>query len=479
LKNNFSITFLFLIILGVCKGQENTFSPYSRYGLGEMASTTFAHNTAMGGAHIALKPDSTMPIFINAGNPAAYSLIRLTSLEVGGRYYYSDFTGGGRSLKKWGAQFAYGALGFPVGKRGGACFGIMPYSNVGYNSEANVYDDDLMGNVTYKYEGTGGLNKAFLGYGVSPFTRQLTRFRRRNLHVPDSLRHLTASQYRIREFGSKMLSDFSIGFNANYIFGSITNTTRIIYPNSLLYNNTYRERDLTMGDFSGNFGIQTAIGVDSARSGAGHRRALRERVKFTFGYFMSLNNRLKATYSSAAYNYILNGAGQEIIRDTALFNIGQKTHITLPLEQGVGIGFKKGERINVVADFAVTNWSKFRYLDALTSLKDNYRIAAGINFVPEKYAAGRNAFFRRLNYRFGASYQTGYISIRNTVLSNAFVSAGVGIPVGIGRISSMVNVGAQYGQMGTTANNLVKENYWRINFGFTFCDRWFQKYRYD
>jgi hypothetical protein len=43
----------------------------------------------------------------------------------------------------------------------------------------------------------------------------------------------------------------------------------------------------------------------------------------------------------------------------------------------------------------------------------------------------------------------------------------------------MVYLGAQYGQMGTTANNLVKENYWRINFGFTFCDRWFQKYRYD
>jgi hypothetical protein len=59
------------------------------------------------------------------------------------------------------------------------------------------------------------------------------------------------------------------------------------------------------------------------------------------------------------------------------------------------------------------------------------------------------------------------------------VTAGVGLPVGIGQASSMVNVAVQYGQMGSLSNNLVKENYWRINFGFTFSDRWFQKFRYD
>jgi hypothetical protein len=53
----------------------------------------------------------------------------------------------------------------------------------------------------------------------------------------------------------------------------------------------------------------------------------------------------------------------------------------------------------------------------------------------------------------------------------------LGLPVGIGRLSSMVNISVQVGQSGTTANNLVKENYLRFNFGFTFSDRWFQKYR--
>ena len=102
-----------------------------------------------------------------------------------------------------------------------------------------------------------------------------------------------------------------------------------------------------------------------------------------------------------------------------------------------------------------------------------------LNYVPEKYAAGIGDFFKKLNYRLGATYQTGYINLNNTTVSNYAVTAGVGFPVGFGRLSSMVNISAQYGQMGTTTNNLIKENYWKINFGFTFSDRWFQKFKYD
>ena len=37
--------------------QINTSSPYSRYGLGERAQQTLAHNQGMGGAFVALKAD--------------------------------------------------------------------------------------------------------------------------------------------------------------------------------------------------------------------------------------------------------------------------------------------------------------------------------------------------------------------------------------------------------------------------------------
>lgn len=458
--------------------QTNTFSPYSRYGLGEIAPTTLAHNAGMGGTYIAMRPDSTMPLFINTGNPAAYAFIRLTSLEVGGNFLYSKFSSNDASLKKWTTNFSYGALGFPIGRNGGAAFGLMPYSNIGFDAQ-NTINEPGIGDVLYTYSGTGSLNKAFLGYGVLPFDKRLSKFRNKHLYIPDSLKKLSHATFKILELGNKLINDFSIGANANYIFGNVNNVTGVLYPNSQIYNNTFRARELTLGDFTANFGAQTAITIDSVRIGRKHRRALKEKVKFTFGYFMGLNNSLKATYSSLAQNYYVDSYSQITSRDTVLYTLNEKGTIKLPLEQGFGIGLKKGERLNLVADYAITNWQNFRYLNTTNDLKNNYRMSVGLNFVPEKYAAGNNAFFKRVNYRLGASYQTGYIDIKNTLLSNYAITAGVGLPVGIGRLSSMVNISAQYGQMGTKANGLTKENYWRINFGFTFSDRWFQKFRYD
>jgi len=480
LKNRPALILLFFVLTSsFYKAQNNTFSPYSRYGLGDMNPTTFSHNAGMGGAYVALKPDSVMPIFINSGNPAAYSLIKLTCLEVGGAFVNSVFKGNNSSLNKWSANFAYGALGFPIRNNGGACFGIMPYSSVGYDLQNSVAESSI-GNVKYLYSGNGGLNKVFAGYGIMPFQNKLVKFRTKRLYVADSLRGINRGQYKRRELGNKLLSDLSLGFNVNYIFGNIEQTTRVVYPSSILYNNTYRERSLNIGDFTGNFGLQTAITIDSARNkNTGKKRKLNEKVKITFGYFMALNNSLKANYDAKALNYILDGGGNEIIRDTVMYHVEQNGKITLPLEQGFGIGFKKGERVNIVADFAITNWSQFSFLGDVSQLKDNFRVALGTNFVPEKYAAGSGAFFKKLNYRLGVNYQTGYIDIKNTLVSSYAVTAGVGFPVGFGRLSSMVNISAQYGQMGTTANGLIKENFWKVNFGFTFSDRWFQKFRYD
>lgn len=515
--NNKTLIFSYFIFLIPFVGisQNNTFSPYSRYGLGEITQPTFAHNAGMGGAYIALKPDSLMPIFINTGNPAAYALIKITTLEVGGNGLYSKFSNSSSSITKWSTNFGYGAIGFPILKNGGACFGITPYSHVGYDTQ-NTLNETGIGNVSYTYNGSGGLNKAFIGYGIMPFSNRLIKFRRDHLYVADSLKKLSPKMYRLASAGSKLLSDFSIGFNANYVFGNIANTTRVIYPNSLVYNNTYRQRDVTVGDFTANFGAQTAIAIDSALDRKGRRgrintalaalklkaasysketlkakydsiyainplrkKSLKEKVKFTAGYFMALNNNLQASYNLAIYNYILNSTGNEIVRDTVIYNVNQNGNIQLPLEQGFGLGFKKGERINAVADFAITNWQNYKYLDNVSDLKKNYRVAAGVNFVPEKYAAGNGAFFKRINYRLGVSYQTGFIQLQNTLISDYSVTAGLGLPVGIGRLSSMVNLSVQYGQMGTASNNLIKENYLRFNFGFTFCDRWFQKFKYD
>jgi hypothetical protein len=478
LKNNHALSCFFLVAMAFCAtAQINTASPYSRYGVGERAQQTPAHNQAMGGAFIALKPDSSMPVFINTGNAAAYSLIRLTTLEVGGRYAFSDHRSAASGVRKWGTNFTYATLGFPVGGRGGGVLGMMPYSYVGYNTQYSV--TAAAGDITYQYAGNGGLNRAFLGYGVMPFSRSHRRFLIRNVNVPDSVPHLTGAAFRAGSFFTKLLSDLSLGANANYVFGNVQHTARIVYPNILLYNNTFSERSYFVGGFTGNFGAQTAFTIDSVNSKGPGRRALVEKAKITFGYFITLNNTLRAFTNAAAYNYIYNTSGQEIVRDTVQFVVDQRYDMTLPLEQGFGIGYKKGERLNVVADFAVTVWDDFRAPHQPGFLRNSFRTGAGVQYVPEKQAAGRGAIWKRCNYRFGAGYHSGDVSLAGRSISTMFVSAGIGLPVGIGRMSSMINVALQAGQTGTTASGLVKENFFRVHVGFTFCDRWFQKFRYD
>src|SRR5690606_26679687 len=100
------------------------------------------------------------------------------------------------------------------------------------------------------------------------------------------------------------------------------------------------------------------------------RRVLRDKVKFTFGYFMNINNEMNAKYNNSVLNYDLTSGGQEIVRDTVLYITNHRTKLALPLEQGFGLGFKKGEKINLVADFALTNWQNFKTFNEVNNFKN-------------------------------------------------------------------------------------------------------------
>lgn len=445
----------------------------------------------MGGACIAFKPDSLFPVMINTGNPASYALIKFATFEVGGNFVRSKFTTSLSNVDRWTTNFNYGTLGFPVRRKSGAAFGIMPYSNVGYNMQT-ISAEPNIGNVTYKYNGEGGFNKVFLGYGTMPFKERLMKFRKKQAKKElDPAYNISMRSYKFKEFWSEIASDFSIGTNVNYMFGSTLNYADVRYPNSQTYFNTIREKTVRINDFTGNFGIQTAFTIDSVKvkrdTGnvvAGRRkRALSEKVKITFGYYMALNNTIKAKYDLISYNYFLNRTSI-VPKDTVLKLIDQTGKITLPLEQGFGIGFKKGEKFNLVVDYAITDWSKFKMFDYTNTLKNNMRTSIGFNYVPDKYVLGRGTYFKRTQYRAGAFYNSGYLDINQTLIKTYGVTAGLSLPVGIRTGTGLVNIGVQYGVTGTTSNDLIKENFIRINFGFTFNstyfeDLWFRKFKYD
>jgi hypothetical protein len=57
------------------------------------------------------------------------------------------------------------------------------------------------------------------------------------------------------------------------------------------------------------------------------------------------------------------------------------------------------------------------------------------------------------------------------------ITFGVGLP--IYRSRSTINVAAELGRKGTTENNLVLENYFRLNLMVNLYDMWFIKRRFD
>lgn len=472
--------------LNVSVAQVLTSSPYSRYGIGELNTQTFASSAGMGGSFIAYHQDSIAPFFINAANPAGLAGLRLSTFELGGQGQFTTIRSGAASIQKKNINFSYASLGFPIKKLGGIAFGIMPYSTVGYKI-TSTEDVASVGQMTYVFQGEGGINKVFLGSGIRPFQRQLTAFY--NSSQYDTLvKYQQTDKFKRIRFGKQLLSQLSIGATANYLFGTINQTTHVLYPGSITYYNSKRERTVQISDFTMNGGIQTHFTIDSVRyHGAdtlrkGHRVALKQKMNIGIGCFASAPMSIRAQQSSIIYNYAIDGLGVEKPKDTILNSQNNPGMITLPLEVGLGFSVKKGESLTWLLDAATTHWSGFKYFDTQNNVyKNSYRLSMGLNYVPNKLAYGSSSYLQRVQYRVGASYSNGYLDLKNTRIPNYCVTAGLGLPVGTGRFDdiAIVNISAQYGKMGTLTNSLLQEEYVRLILGFSFNKRWFIKYKYD
>lgn len=456
-----------------------TSSPYSRYGLGELNNQTFASSSAMGGSFIAYHQDSIAPFFINVANPAGLAGIKLSVLELGAQSQYTKISSESASIYKKNTNFSYASLGFPLKHFGGAAFGIMPYSTVGYKITSQQEQANV-GTMNYVFQGNGGVNKAFLGVGVKPFRNQSSKFYSSDL-ADTLIKYKKTAKYKRKKITKQLLSELSVGATGNYLFGTVNQITDIIYPGSITYFNSKRQRSVQYSDFVFNGGLQTHVSIDSVKSKDGHR-LLKQKINIGVGFFINTPGIINAKQSNIIYNYALDGFGVEKPKDTLLNSQDISGTIQLPLEMGFGLSIKKGEKLTLLVDAATTNWSSFKYFDSPTNeFKNSYRFSAGLNYVPNKLAYGSSNYLKRIHYRFGASYSNGYLDLKNSTIKNYFISAGLGLPVGIGRFDdvAVVNLSVQYGKTGTITNNLLQEDYIRFVLGFTFNKRWFIKYKYD
>ncbi|MGJ1384718.1 hypothetical protein ACR782_00835 [Sphingobacterium spiritivorum] len=432
LKKTASTLFIALGILSfgtaVYAQKSTSASPYSKLGIGQMRLDLLPQTRAMGGISTGLRylgGTNTM----NIANPASYSGFHHTIFDAGLYGNVTQLEKGSAADNTADFAFSHITMGIPLGKAGGVALGLMPFSDVGY-SYNNIKTLDTL---SYRstLSGEGGLNKAFIGYGISPF------------------------------------KGFSIGANLSYIFGNLTDISKIEFPYSLGAYNTTQKNIRSFSGASLDYGVQ-------------YFKSLGNKLNLTVGYSGSLNNTIKdkSTVLITRTQPSLSDV-ENIATDTSYINEKGSRNINLPLKHNVGFTLAKSNKWLVGADFKYADWSDFQVRQGEQQLGKSYGVAIGGQFTPDPSSI---RYLNLVDYRIGFRYDKTQMNINGTDIKDMAITLGMGLPLPstpYSRAFSKINVSAELGQMGTLSNNLVRERYINFNIGFTLNDKWFSRRNYD
>ena len=419
----------FLLGVALFNGQQafaqksTSHSPYSQFGLGQMRNDLLPQTRAMGGISTGVRYLSGIPT-LNIANPASYAAFNRTILEAG---MYGNFTQLSRNdVSDHTADFAFGhlAIGIPLQRYGGLSFGLLPYSDAGYSSKST----ESLGDLAYEKQmfGEGGINKAYVGYGVSP------------------------------------VKGLSIGANAGFLFGNLYDITQVKFANDLTAYPSELKETRNIRGFTLDYGLQ-------------YSKSINRKFNLTVGYSGTLNNTINAK-PSRMITIAQNNFDDDYIApplDTVSTGTFATRSLHLPIKHNVGVSLSKGYNWLIGAEFTYADWSKFEVADGQSKLAKNYGFALGGQIKPDPTSVH---YWNQVDYRLGFRYNQTPVVYKNHQINDMAVTLGMGFPLpetNFGRTFSQINISAEFGQQGSLKNDLVRERYININFGFTINDSWF------
>lgn len=419
------------IIVSICLlfslaifAQESTSSPYSFYGIGDIKFKGSVENRSMGS--ISVLPDS---IHINIQNPAQFACLKLTGLALGGTYANTKSKTETQEAKARRTSLDYMIVGIPVGKVG-IGFGLIPYSSVGYKIGRTAYvtnnNNDTIRSIISRYNGIGGVNKVFLG------------------------------------FGYRLTKNINIGGDLQYNFGTIE-TNSLQYQTDLQYGS----RENNVSDLRG---VNFDLGI-----------TYQTKVNSKYSFFSSLAYTPEAVLTSG------NTRNIEIVQllSTSAVSVIERqnisvedTKIKLPSKLSFGSGFgqvKKwlvGGEITFIQNSVMSN--RFTDINGAT-FENSVRYSLGGFFIPNYNSY--SSYYKRMVYRGGLRYENTGLVIQDKSITDFAANIGLGMPLG-GTFTN-INIGLEIGRRGTKYYNLVEENYINLSVGLSLSDKWFVKRKFD
>lgn len=423
------VAILLMAFSTVANAQSGTNSPYSQYGLGVLSDQTSGFNRGMNGLGLGFREHNQ----VNYINPASYSSIdSLTFIfDVGMSGQLTNFSENGIKKNAKNADFEYAIAGFRLFRHVGMSFGIIPFTNVGYqyansdyiNSDNSVYN-------TNTYSGSGGIHEIYLGIGWEP------------------------------------IRNVSIGINGGYLWGDYEKTVANTYSVSTI-NTLYKYYTLNVHSYHLTAGIQYTLPLNKVNS-------VTLGATYTLGHKLGAKPQCQITSKNSSTS----------VEYSTVYTANQEVEI--PHIYNAGIMWNYNNQLRVGADYSLQQWAKtsfpvYRVTNDVPSymmdndyFEDRHKITVG-----GEYCKGERhrKFFNRLRYRAGVSYTSPYFRVNGSDGPREIsVSAGFGIPIiNAYNDRSILNVSGQWINMKGTG--LVTENTFRINIGITFNESWFSKWK--
>ncbi len=360
LKNIISIIFIciFSSLELISQGGSN----YSILGIGDINFMGNAAYSAMSGTQIAF-PE---PYSINSRNPAMWSFVNNTRLQVGYKFNQNIVTDDKSTI--WhnnGALSSFsGIFAIDSSSSTAASFGILPYSQINYLTSGKInvikMDLDLQGNNIY--QGSGGISQAYAGVST------------------------------------KITKRFGLGFSILTNFGVVESSRETSFDNDN-YSFKYTTKK---SDFISGWGF---------KSGAFFSPIDKLIIGISYEANPGVNISSETNYKSPT------------IPDTT---ITLDTDIEIPSLFGFGLSYTSGKFI-IGADFSIQDFSNFNYnKGSNTEFTNSYIASIGINRMGNP---SLNADFSdRISYKFGLGFNQLYYKVLNNQIIEYTASFGTQLP---------------------------------------------------
>lgn len=394
-------------------------SPYSFLGFGDPIGSTHSHLLGTSQAGVAL----TDPSLINELNPATFSVLQRTTIDVRLRYAFDRATlgadDGSRQLIKLGGLSAGTSVWNAAGM--GIAIGFTPITD----AEAQTQRLDSLGNTIYKR--AGGLSQFYLGLAARPF------------------------------------GALALGGRLDILFGNIRTQSEANITGS----------DITAGIF------QREYGESGLRGTFGFLLSLDSLFPQLRGLTIGV------AYSSAASLTSTQRTIVTPISTTLDSTIEVKGYGSYPSSIRIGLATRLGDRYRIEADLTGQDFSNSEVFSPTSTITGDPNLGSSNRYAFgfERMALGPEdargaAFWDKIGVRGGVTYaQLPFRPAPGVTVTELGGSLGLGIPFGAG---SSVDLSMEFGvRTPSNANLAPKDTYLKMSVTMMLAEKWFVPFRRD